>query len=294
MASQGVVIALDMLFLGLLGSSPSLFIPHAWLLIAVLAALALPQLGIEWTSLRWRFDSLASDAKDEVSVNAIRHERPATHGVVATGKRNREAFEYLWEGVILPQCEKMRSANSGIHVDPYAKERVWERYVALNRHVSYTYMRHPDSLIDRHKVAACYSYAVLQAQPLHVTEETLASKPRASTANERLAMVVACSIVAAELRSVLRELDGIDDDCRASALERLDKGLRFPEHVGHGDYEESVLASLRHTRAEGTYNVLQYALLIFHWERCTFGDNVHRAILHHYRLLQKREHAPLD
>jgi hypothetical protein len=56
--------------------------------------------------------------------------------------------------------------------------------------------------------------------------------------------------------------------------------------VGHGNYAESVLAALWHTRAEGTYNVLQYALLIYHWECYTLKGDVRREIARYYRSLQ--------
>ena len=282
--TQGVAIAISLFLLALVGTNPTPVLPYARAVVLVLAFLVLPQVAVEFVQLTWNMGVVGAVLTEGASGSPQPAEL-AQSALPVSVKRDVQAYGELWQNVIFPLCDDICGQNPAIHLSTTAKEDIWEAYVRFNAQVSHHYMRNPNALIDRHKVAACYSYAVLEACPLWIDARSVREGSAADYANERLAMALACSIVAAELRVVVPRVDSLTDGERRRTLARLDNGLVFPKRVGHGDYVQSVLVSLRHTRREDTFNVLQYALLIFHWERCTFGRDVHHKILGYYRSL---------
>ena len=192
-----------------------------------------------------------------------------------SGKRSHTAYKTLWASVIEPALQEC--IHDGVRLRNTAKEDVWRAYVALNSHTSQTYMADSTGLLDRHKVAACYTFAVLMAMPLVVEGDSVADH-----LNERVALHTGCSVLASYLAQAVGHAMGFDDASEKRALERIAKGIEFPD-VGHGEtYEQSVLNCLTFTQLEGNYNVLLLALLYYDWELRLMNPHDHDIVIRYY------------
>lgn len=135
-------------------------------------------------------------------------------------------------------------------------------------------MSNSNKPLDRHKVAACYMYAILAAFPLAIDDGvSVDSSPY--MANERLAIILGCSILAGFL---LETIESVPDETWPGSLDkqrlinRVKSGVPFPEKVGHGDYVKNMTECLCFTAIEKSYNILLLAKLLFHWEVLVVGE----------------------
>lgn len=208
-------------------------------------------------------------------------------------KRNRRFFEKVWTRAIEPEIEAL-TAESDIacpRIDD-ARERIWFCYCCLNLHASENYMKKPKGLLDRHKVAACYALAIICAAPLRTGNKN-ASDEWAILANERLAVTVCCSVLSSftcgKLKKAAKEYKSKGDDQSSELLidaarEFRRRGVVFPSHVGHGmSYEESLYRSLRYSRIEKRYSVLDMALLAYDWEKESMCPEAHGKFMDYCR-----------
>lgn len=206
-------------------------------------------------------------------------------------KRNPKIYETVWENVIFPEMELLCTQES-VSCPDYEREksRIWETYCLLNEHASTTYLETNDGQIDRHKVAACYICAIMDVLPLDVS----GADPKYSTSeylsNERLAVAVGVSVLGMFDFAVLDELherrrcrvepflsEAEEDVIRRGVESGIDFRGEFP--TDRGSYYESVLSALSFMKAEGNYNILLLALLMFHWERALVGSKNHKLIM---------------
>lgn len=294
MASLAILLVLSLGLLAFLGVDKGFIAGHWNWICAALSVLVIPSLGIEFNQLRWQLGNLRPLDNEEMNENGQKRcysFEDACEGIpvnIEGTKRNRAAYERIWEQSIERMIRQMEGKYAGLTHTETAKEDIWNAYVAFNTHASNHYMKYSGARLDRHKVCACYIYAILAARPFLVSpkEIGLGCGSTLTFADERLAMHVGCTLLGNGLRRTLRKVDGLGEEEKREAIERLRKtGILFPKQVGHGDYVESVLMSLHHTREEGNYNILQLALIIFHWERCTLSRDVHSAVMRFYREL---------
>lgn len=193
-----------------------------------------------------------------------------------SGKRSSTAYKSLWGTVIEPALKRFECRE--IHLRDSAKSDIWRAYVAFNRHASETYMADSKGLLDRHKVAACYTYAILMAMPLVVEGEHVDDH-----LNERVALHVGCSVLASFLTQAVKQSPGFDDETRGLACRRIAEGVRFPYPVGHGGtYVDSILNCLAFTQMEQNYNILSLALLYYDWELWIMDSKYHDLVIQYY------------
>lgn len=209
----------------------------------------------------------------------------ATSAAVTSEKRKASFYDDVWETIIAPEIIDWVRYGASCSDLNSAKEAIWYCYNCLNLHVSENYMQDHAAPLDRHKIAACYLCAILCASPLDVNEgEGVLSF--LGTANERLAITVCCSVLAAFTSLRLRRIAGRERDWEKIEEEAdriLNNGIVFPAMVGHGaNYEESVIKALRAIRIERSYNPMVLALLMFDWERNTVGEELFSTFIASY------------
>lgn len=191
-------------------------------------------------------------------------------------KRDRTAYERLWEAVIRPAITRLESEETRCRST--AKEDIWNAYGIFNLHASENYMRKSVGRLDRHKVAACYTYAVMAAMPLVVDEKHLSEH-----LNERVALVTGCSVLANFLSVAIARSDCFTVEEAEAAQARLREGVRFPNPVGHGTYVDGILNALTFTQIEKNYNILLLALLFYDWEAWLLNPDDHKKVVDYYR-----------
>lgn len=161
-----------------------------------------------------------------------------------------------YEKVIIPVFENYKKEFDGIIIHPDAKNKIWNKYEFLNEHCKQVYMKHPENLIDRHKVVACYICAILQANVITSQLSLIEGDDTNLLLNERLAFCFGMTM----LRSFI--LDASDrvkeEELKNKIKQSLDVNFSFPI-CNHGNYKDNFLSQLYFCRIEQNYNILGLA-----------------------------------
>lgn len=187
-------------------------------------------------------------------------------------------YERLWRAVIKPQIQSRlkQTDASGYYSCQLGKsfDDIWMMYSAFNEHCSKNYMLDPDAHLDRHKIAACYTYAIVAVQPIEINKAAPLTQG-VNLVNEQLAITVGCSILCSFTKAtVLKSSIAKDEQRLAKALERIKGGVVFPHpsEVSHGVYELDVARYLAFTHVEKNYNILLLSLLFYEWEKTLLSE----------------------
>lgn len=214
-------------------------------------------------------------------------------------KRSRDTFDRVWSRIVLPRIESICAEGPGVSCPDYhrAKARLWDAYTALNRHYSENYTISGDMLLDRHKVGASYSLAVIASAPLSVDEryrrmlreaETVGEDPGQVSwtciANGRLALEVGCSVVLAYTRTTIKALGRNDEH---ELIEKLGNEMVFPdqEEVAHENLQLDLSNYLCMCGNERNYDVPLLGVIYYYLERDTIRERLGGEI---FELLQEQ------
>ena len=183
---------------------------------------------------------------------------------------DHDAFEQIWDKIIRPEIgeyqkdfnpEKgaLKSLRLALVQVPRIKELIWERYRFYNITCKSEYMEPPTSgkpfLLDRHKVAACYTAAIVSVQPMHLFSNKSAL-PEKYPINELLALTTGLSILRAYLMA-----ENLPEDEKRHA----ENGILYPPEsmVSHGDYVNNFANELHFAYLDGNINILSIAHELF-------------------------------
>lgn len=214
--------------------------------------------------------------------------------------RDMAVFDRLIRDVVSPQIKELiKEEGVSCSSESEARDRMWAAYRGFYKHCVINYMQDKDGSIpssdtelelDRHKVAACYMYAVLVSQPLQIDEDKASDS--SLLANERLAVSLGCSVLQMYDRSALQHLknsggyvEDVDEPFdRSHYLEldnRIDGDIKFEElyPAECKGYYASLIRCLRAAYLERRFDVLALALLTYHWERDKLGQGFHKYII---------------
>ncbi len=205
-----------------------------------------------------------------------------------SGKRSQGTFDRFWRMIIEPEIESLgeRYAVRCADVDA-ARKRIQTAYIALNRHFSENYMASPDILLDRHKVASCYSLAIIAAEPLETPRYEMGASgsaggwgslaERASIANGILALQVGCAVLMSYTRHSVRQLH---HDGMLGELLKLEDGVVFPlvSETVHGSYYFDLANYLVICGIESYFDVPLLGMIYYHLERDTVSELLGREV----------------
>lgn len=171
-----------------------------------------------------------------------------------------DSYSAYYDGIVEPVLKFFCAKNAELVLKPNRKDAIWTEYCALNEQCKHRYMRDRDHLIDRHKVVACYMYAIERA---HVVSSIISLKEGDDTnlmLNERLAFSFGMSMLRA---LILAQADNLEDEeQRTKVKAAFDSGISFPE-CNHGDYADNLRSQLYFTHKEGNYNILSMAETLY-------------------------------
>jgi len=163
-----------------------------------------------------------------------------------------ESYEKYYAIGIKPIVDDLLNQYNNVVFKDNAKEVIWEEYKLLNNRCKYG-MKNPINLLDRHKVVACYMYAIEKANVLLLVDSFKKGDNTNLLLNERLAVTFGLSM----LRSLVLDLAEriIDEKVRAKIQEAFENDIALPKCT-HGEHNENLLWQLYYTRQDNSYNVL--------------------------------------
>lgn len=173
---------------------------------------------------------------------------------------DHDSYQKYYQEILQPVINEYCSEESGIEVHPDAESLVWINYVKFNRHCREEYMNNPEKLADRHKIATCYIYSIIQSNILDCSLSKQLGDDKNLLLNERLALCFGMTLLRALIRANAKKLT--DEEMKQKVLDAFDGELAFPK-TNHGEYKQNLLFQLYYTKKEGNYNILALADSIF-------------------------------
>lgn len=177
-----------------------------------------------------------------------------------SGQDYESYCDYYEEGInkIITNYKKI---YADLIIHPNAKKRIWDEYKRFNTLCKDHYMLHPDHLIDRHKVTACYIYAILKARVLTSVESLKKGDDTGLLLNENLAYTFGFSLLRSLILSLAEEFEPKSDEEKEYTTKIaliFDGDISLPE-CSHGTYKENFISQLYFTWRESSYNILALA-----------------------------------
>lgn len=155
----------------------------------------------------------------------------------------QEIFDRLWTAVFSPKIQQLTSACPRLAVGK-DKSLIWFEYERMNK-VIHAYVSKPDGRIDRHKVGAAMTGAILHVQPLILLapydDRDRSIKNTGRFANELPAFHVALSIV----QSFILTKAKLSND--ATTAEVFKNGFVFPP-AQHESYDMHTCKALHYAK----------------------------------------------
>ena len=186
---------------------------------------------------------------------------------------DRDSYQQLWEKVIAPTIQDYANRFAGLCCAHDAKEAIWKKYVYFNSHCKSRYMQDPTGKLDRHKVCACYMYAIVSANVLSCKLADTDDERKYLALNENLAITAGMSLLSAFILSAIDCSTHLTDADKSLYRSRMAKGIVFPK-CNHGTYRKNFAAELHYTQEENAYNVLALANTLFLLETHTIQTDV--------------------
>lgn len=175
---------------------------------------------------------------------------------------DENSYQKIWDIVINPTIQDYQNRYAEITVSYNAKEAIWQEYIRFNEHSKLSYMRDVGGKLDRHKVCACYMYAIIKSNVLSCRLADSDTEEKYWTLNENLAITVGMSILRAFVLSSINTNEELAEETKKTLAARIDAGVLFPD-CNHGDYRNNFVAELYYTKKEDNYNVLSLANTLF-------------------------------
>lgn len=189
---------------------------------------------------------------------------------------DKNSYAAIWRILIEPTIKDYSVRFSDICVAHNAYDAIWSKYLNFNRHCKETYMEDPCGRLDRHKVCACYIYAIVSANVLSCKLADSDTEHAFLSLNENLAITVGMSLLRAFILSSIESSSQLPSEKKKELSARIESGIQFPR-CNHGDYRNNFVAELHYTHEENCYNILSLANTLYLLEVFSLKeDSIHR------------------
>lgn len=186
---------------------------------------------------------------------------------------DKNSYARIWDVVINPTMKDYMKRFSEVVISHNAKEAIWQEYVNFNQHCKRQYMQDPHGKIDRHKVCACYMYAIMKANVMSCKLADSDTEQSYLALNENLAITVGMSLLRAFVMGSIEDSKELTNEEKKLYKSKIKDGVIFPE-CNHGNYRENFVSELHYSNIERNYNILSLANTLFLLEIHTLEKEV--------------------
>lgn len=174
---------------------------------------------------------------------------------------DKNSYNTIWDELIGKVICDYKKKYAEIIVSHNAKEIIWQEYLKFNKQCKINYMKDVNGKLDRHKVCACYMYAIIKSNVLSCGLADSDAENNYVCLNENLAITVGMSLLRAFIITAIENND-LCENLKNELMERIEAGIAFPK-CNHGEYRKNFVSELHFTREENNYNVLSLANILF-------------------------------
>ena len=189
---------------------------------------------------------------------------------------DRNSYDHIWSVVIKPTMDDYMNRFSEIAIAYNAQEVIWQEYMKFNQHCKIHYMEDAGGKLDRHKVCACYMYAIVKAKVMSCKLADSDTEQRYLALNENLAITVGMSLLRAFVLASIDSSEELSGEEKKAYKLKIENGVLFPE-CNHGVYRDNFASELHYSDVERNYNILSLANTLFLLEAHTLEtEAVHK------------------
>lgn len=171
----------------------------------------------------------------------------------------REKFNSFWNIAFSVSAENIKKKYERLNYKD-RKNQIYNEYEKI-REKSHQYLKDPDGLLDRHKVAAVLCFAIINNPPFTIPkDQNLSAEGRLS--NELFAIKCAFHIVLSFIITKAKE-DGDNE-----RLEIFSHGFSYPE-CKHGKYLDHICKSLRQATHNKAFDIFFFSQILYLIEEYT-------------------------
>ena len=175
---------------------------------------------------------------------------------------DRASYNQIWSIVIEPTMKDYSNRFAEIATAHNAQEAIWQEYMGFNQHCKRQYMEDAHGKLDRHKVCACYMYAVVKANVMSCKLADSDTEQNYLALNENLAITVGMSLLRAFVIASIENSHSLTNEEKVLYKAKIENGIIFPE-CNHGNYRENFVSELHYSNVERNYNILSLANTLF-------------------------------
>lgn len=183
---------------------------------------------------------------------------------------DKSAFDKVWDSIV-QTVELINESHPErvLEIREGAKDAIWETYRSFNAFCRKHYMDSEADRVDRHKVCACYMFAILKGGLINNQE--LESDSKKYLFDEKIAVTVGMTLLRA---FTISAIDKSEHSVQEKQLlkERIENGIAFPK-TNHGNYRTNFEIELYHTKTEENYNILSLSNTLYLLETITLGKD---------------------
>lgn len=179
---------------------------------------------------------------------------------------SREAYSNIWKAITIAVEKYNKNHPENIlKMKSTAEEDIWNAYVEFNEECRTRYMSDDVDRIDRHKVCACYIYAIIKSGLIEYKE--LSQNDKKYLYDEKMAVTIGASLLRSFVIAAIDDSNKSDNEKKV-LKKRIENGVRFPR-TNHGDYRTNFEIELYYTKVNNTYNILGLANVLYLLETVT-------------------------
>lgn len=175
---------------------------------------------------------------------------------------DRNSYNQIWSIVIEPTMKDYSNRFAEIVTAHNAQEAIWQEYMNFNQHCKKQYMEDSHGKLDRHKVCACYMYAVVKANVMSCKLADSDTEQNYLALNENLAITVGMSLLRAFVIASIENSNSLTNEEKEVYKGKIENGIIFPD-CNHGNYRENFASELHYSDVERNYNILSLANTLF-------------------------------
>lgn len=134
---------------------------------------------------------------------------------------DRTSYNKIWSILVKPTMEDYSNRFSEIVIVHNAQEVIWQEYIKFNEHCNLQYMQDVYGKLDRHKVCACYMYAIVKANVMSCKLADSNTEKSYLALNENLAITVGMSLLRAFVLTSIESSDYLTIDEKNYIVQEL-------------------------------------------------------------------------
>ena len=169
-------------------------------------------------------------------------------------------YNGFWDNTCIPFIDKILNISKNIYFIENKKKEIFFKYEKIKASIKENEMCNPNGKLDRHKVGAILSNAVILSCPFQLEyKQDVKFTPLEFYANEYFAFHFALSVVYSFLK---QDYENKNDKESLSLFQNYNTNFEFPK-CEYGAYSDSIIQILNKTKDSKYFDYFMFSNILF-------------------------------